>query len=60
MGMDNGNTTNTWLNLGKILELTINDGASMLTGKRILPSDGCDALTRLKTLRERFYKNTRS
>lgn len=59
MGKDNGNTTNTWLNLGKILELTINDGASMLTGKRILPSDGCDALTRLKTLRERFYKNTR-
>ena len=28
MGKDNGNTTNTWLNLGKILELTINDGTS--------------------------------
>lgn len=57
MGKDNGNTTNTWLNLGKILELTINDGVSLITGKRILPSDGASAEERLKTLEERFFKN---
>lgn len=35
MGKDNGNTTNSWLNLGKILELTLNDGYSAITGKKI-------------------------
>lgn len=35
MGKDNGNTTNSWLNLPKILELTLNNGYSTLTGKRI-------------------------
>ena len=34
MGRDNGNTTNSWLNLAKILELTINDGVSSLTRKK--------------------------
>ena len=33
MGKDNGNTTNSWLNLGKILELCINGGVSTITGK---------------------------
>lgn len=37
MGKDNGNTTNSWLNLGKILELTINDGVSLLSGNQIGP-----------------------
>ena len=59
MGKDNGNTTNSWFNLGKILELTLNDGYSTVTGKKIcdLPCDKVDALTLLKTIRERFYKN---
>ncbi|MBE6814020.1 MAG: hypothetical protein E7522_01060 [Ruminococcaceae bacterium] len=59
MGKDNANTTNSWFNLGKILELTLNDGYSTVTGKKIcdLPSGNADALTLLKTVRERFYKN---
>lgn len=35
MGRENGNTTNSWLNLAKVLELTLNDGCSLLTGKKI-------------------------
>ncbi|MBR3790110.1 MAG: hypothetical protein IKJ86_08975 [Clostridia bacterium] len=59
MGKDNANTTNSWFNLGKILELTLNDGVSTVTGKKIcdLPEGNTDALTLLKTVRERFYKN---
>ena len=57
MGKDNANTTNSWLNLGKILELTLNDGVSTITGDRILPPTGDDAMTILSDLRERFYKN---
>ncbi len=59
MGKDNANTTNSWFNLGKILELTLNDGVSTVTGKKIcdLPGGNADALTLLKTVRERFYKN---
>ena len=59
MGKDNANTTNSWFNLGKILELTLNDGYSTVTGKKIadLPAEKTDALTLLKTVRERFYRN---
>lgn len=35
MGRENGNTTNSWLNLGKVLELALNDGRSLLTGRKI-------------------------
>jgi formate C-acetyltransferase len=38
MGKASLNTTNTWLNLGKVLELTLNDGRSTLSGKQILPT----------------------
>ncbi|MCY2925785.1 MAG: hypothetical protein NT031_10155 [Planctomycetota bacterium] len=31
------NTTNTWLNLAKILELAANDGVSLVSGRRIGP-----------------------
>jgi len=34
-GKDNGNTTNSWLNLAKILELTLHDGVSAITGKKL-------------------------
>jgi len=35
MGKENGNTTNSWLNLAKILELTLNDGKSLLSGEKL-------------------------
>lgn len=58
MGKDNGNTTNSWFNLGKVLELTLNDGYSTITGEYIgTVCEETDALTALKNIRERFYKN---
>ena len=58
MGKDNANTTNSWFNLGKILELTLNDGYSTVTGEYIgTVCEKADALTALKNIRERFYKN---
>ena len=38
MGKASLNTTNTWLNLAKVLELALNDGDSLVTGKKIGPS----------------------
>ncbi len=38
MGKDNGNTTNSWLNLAKILEVTLNKGHSTITGKKLASS----------------------
>ena len=38
MGKSSLNTTNTWLNLGKVLEITCNDGRSLVTGKAIGPT----------------------
>ncbi|MBQ1942277.1 MAG: hypothetical protein II368_01335 [Clostridia bacterium] len=35
MGKDNGNTTNSWLNLAKILELTLTGGKSLISGEQI-------------------------
>ena len=58
MGKDNGNTTNSWLNLGKILELTLNDGRSLITGEEIgsfVPR--VPFRENLEHLRERFYIN---
>ena len=57
MGMDNGNTTNSWLNLGKILELTVHDGVSSITGRQIGPRNEQDAKSRLANLRPAFYQN---
>ncbi len=56
MGKDNGNTTNSWLNMPKILELCLNSGKSMITGKVIEETDKTDSLTLLKNIREIFYK----
>ena len=53
MGKDNGNTTNSWLNLPKVLELTLNGGISILTGEKIAELSPCD----LRSVRELFYKN---
>ena len=58
MGKDNGNTTNTWFNLPKILELTLNQGKSLLTGKEIgtvVKSE--NTLDILKNIRKYFYRN---
>ncbi len=58
MGKDNGNTTNSWLNLGKILELSINDGVSMITGERLGESKGFTSKTEvLQNIRSIFYEN---
>ena len=57
MGKDNANTTNSWLNLAKVLELTLSGGTSAITGKAIGPKTQADALTLLSNLRERFYEN---
>jgi pyruvate-formate lyase len=58
MGKDNGNTTNTWLNLPKILELTLNDGVSLITGKAIATYVPPEAPQKaLSDIRARFYKN---
>lgn len=62
MGKDNGNTTNSWLNLGKILELTLNDGQSLLTGHKIGKSGEelgvkGDIKNRLEHIREAFYRH---
>ena len=58
MGKDNGNTTNSWLNLGKILEITLSGGYSTVTGEE-LDAD-CprrEPLEALRHLREDFYAN---
>ncbi len=56
MGKDNGNTTNSWLSLPKILELCLNGGKSMITGKVIEETAPIDSVTLLKNIREIFYK----
>ena len=61
MGKDDGNTTNSWLNLGKVLELTLNDGCSLISGKKIGLQykdlfEEKDPLSILKNLRAAFYK----
>lgn len=60
MGKDNGNTTNSWLNMPKILELALQGGKSEITGKQIGKSAEelgyTDSLELLKNIREVFYK----
>ena len=61
MGKDNGNTTNSWLNLAKILELTVHRGVSAISGKTLgldypalgIASDAPAEL--LANIREAFY-----
>lgn len=62
MGKDNGNTTNSWLNLAKILELTLTGGISALSGERLglsyaeLGAQESGEYV-LKNIRELFYRN---
>lgn len=60
MGKDNGNTTNSWLNLPKVLELVLQGGKSEITGEQIgktYEELGYEnSLELLKNIREVFYK----
>ena len=64
MGKDNGNTTNSWLNLAKVLEVTLNEGCSTITGRKLSSSpaelaEGETAPTARELLfriREFYYK----
>ncbi len=53
MGKDNGNTTNSWLNLPKILEMTLTGGVSTITGEKLVDVEACS----LENVRESFWKN---
>lgn len=55
MGKDNGNTTNSWLNLPKILELTITGGVSLVTGEKLVDIKKAP----LENIKEEFFKNTK-
>jgi len=57
MGRDNANTTNSWLNMGKVLELTLTGGISAITGKQIGAKTSYDAKYILENLRPLFYEN---
>lgn len=57
MGKDSGNTTNSWLNLAKILELTLTGGKSLITGAAIGPQVERSAQETLQNLKRLFYEN---
>lgn len=57
MGKDSGNTTNSWLNLAKILELTLTGGKSLITGAAIGPQSNATPAEILSNLEDRFYEN---
>ena len=57
MGKDSGNTTNSWLNLAKILELTLTGGRSLITGEAIGPQSDRDPVEILQNLKPLFYEN---
>lgn len=54
-------STNSWLNMAKVLELCINDGKSEISGKKFGKSyeeNGCkNALELLQNIRPIFYEN---
>lgn len=52
MGKDNGNTTNSWLNLPKVLEMVLTGGYSEITGEKLMDIDDCS----LENIRDGFYK----
>jgi len=52
MGKDNGNTTNSWLSLPKVLETILMDGKSAITGEVLTKKTDFE----LSNIREVFYK----
>ncbi len=51
MGKDNGNTTNSWLNLPKVLEVLLTGGTSMISGEKLVDVNNYS----LETIRDDFY-----
>jgi len=62
-GKESGNTTNSWLNLAKVLELTIHGGVSAISGRPIglgysdLGLDASNPCCDPDMLRQAFYKH---
>lgn len=52
MGKDSGNTTNSWLNLPKVLEMILTGGVSTITGEKLMDAPVCN----LTNVREIFYE----
>ncbi len=52
MGKDNGNTTNSWLSLPKVLEMMLLDGTSAITGKKLIETEPY----RAEQFREDYYR----
>lgn len=56
MGRDSGNTTNSWLNMGKVLEMVLNHGDSLITGKHLMDVEVPENAKELfKNIRPLFY-----
>ncbi len=51
MGKDNGNTTNSWLNLPKVLEMVLTGGVSAITGEKLIETEDFT----LENIRDTFY-----
>ena len=51
MGKDNGNTTNSWLSLPKVLEMVLTGGVSNVTGEKLIDIPKCA----LANVREAYY-----
>lgn len=51
MGKDNANTTNSWLNLPKVLEMVLTGGYSAISGEKLMDTDDFE----LGNIREVFY-----
>lgn len=52
MGKDNGNTTNSWLSLPKVLEMVLTGGVSAITGEKLMDTEDYEPCN----IREVFYK----
>lgn len=52
MGKDNGNTTNSWLNLPKVLEMLLTGGISLITGEKLIDTTDYS----LQTIRDDYYQ----
>ena len=52
MGKDNGNTTNSWLSLPKVLEMVLNNGYSLITNEKLMKVEDYS----LENIRDVFYK----
>ena len=61
MGKESANTTNSWLNLAKILEFSLNNGKSLISGKQIGPTIAelglsLNSFDSLDDIKDVFYK----